>query len=1335
MKTKKKNFIRAVAATIAAVLALLPVISNVKTRAWGTPIGDGTIHMTHNSKCARLYHSGNPDVDSNCNAKAVVKDGHWIPVYCIEKGKYLNDTDYVTASMYSNSEWCSLYNMSVRDAIGMIYVCGYNGENGWGQVQEGIFNHDADDDTLMANSNYHKYVATQALIWEVITGNTYYSRNSSVQRTIDTLRARIRNYQNRDARAASTTGSVKVYKSVADAQANLNKQTSVDSDGTAHFAYGYSSYYNPSNSSDNTNWNLVQSSSTSDFSTKALDNVITLGWTRIYGSNAEGGQAGERIYTLDSNNADSLRGVVVWKPGNGNQLTISATASSEKVYAAFTSHIDRTMYTANATISTTKVDDKGNSARGAVFTVYQADGSVLGTMTDSKSDGHYSFSLNAKEFSDDEKFYFDNDQYGHPITTPITRKYTVKETSPATEVYTNGAWKKVALAPNGETYTINVTLDRALGKMTWTASGTNGGSANRAGRTTVGNITFGTSNQSGRVVNVPYVYANAAFSIVKVDNLGRSARGAEFTVYSDQTCKNAVGTMTDANKDGHYRFAGINFDKVTRTTTTPQSKVYYIKETKPANEVLFDSEWIGILCQADSSVQKVTIAWTPSSGAMEATLEKNGAKTATVKGSYNEQTLTSTISADFSTNPVVNSIASTGSVRIEKFDDLTSERLTGATFCIYTDENNDGKFDEDDTIYCEALTDEDGDGIYTLEGLPLDRCYLVKEVDAPEFYETDPNYYPFKLTPKNRDFVIDNADWSVVEGVEGEFLNHNPIIGTELKDEETQDHIAVVRNEITLVDTVSFHGLHVGESYVMTGVLFDKETSNPVTDEDGNPITSSVVFVPKEVDGTVDVEFTVNTETLRNKTIVAAELVRHEESEKWVGIHFNLEDEAQTVQVPDIHTTLLDISTGTHVAPQSEEITLEDTVTYENLIPGKKYTMTGTLVNQKTGEPLEDEEGEVISTTVEFTPDERDGSVKVSFKIDSSLLRNAALVAFETLKLDDTTIAMHHDIYDEGQTVRIPDIHTTLRDKSMVEDDDMREMTRCDTEVTLVDSVHYENLNPELEYTVFGTLMVKETNELLLDQEGNPITASATFIPEKADGEVEVEFTFSTEGLGGKHIIAFETLEYNEVTLVVHADIDDVEQTVIVPKIGTTAMVAGEKVFLPGETITLTDTVHYENLIPGKTYELDGQVMLSNGEPFAPQAKAVVSTIRFVPESSDGSIDVAFAFYGKKLKKDNQLVVFEKMYLVSESIDENGKPEEKLIEITSHEDLNDEGQTVTVDEAPKPTATPTPTPTPEVPQIPKTGDTGAGNNILIGLLAILAGGAIAFVALKNRKDD
>ena len=1323
---EKKTYLRVVAAMLATALVMTPIVSHIRIRAWGTPIGSGTIHMTHNSTCAELYHSGNPEGTSNCNAKAVVKDGSWIPVYCVEKGKYLNDTDYVTASLYSNSDWCDKYSMSARDAIGMIYVCGYNGRNGWGEIQAAIFDHDAEDDVLMANSNYHKYVATQALIWEVITGNSYASRNSSVQSAIETLRARVRNYMNRESLAASTSGSIRVYTSETDAKANPNLQTNVSS-GVGHFAYNYG-YYTPANKASLSG--PAQNLSASDFTMNVQNEIATFGWTRVYGSSAEAGQAGQVIYELDANNDSELWGVVLWSPDNGNQLTISATASTESVYAAFKFQYEQIEYQAAATLNTIKVDENGNPARGATFTVYRTNGTVLGTMTDTNANGHYSFNLSASEFGDDGKFYYDSDEKGNPITENITRSYVVKETSPATEVYEGSAWKKVKFDSNNTSYSIGISIERSSGKMT--------------GRSTTGNISFGSNSQNGQTVNyqlvnanadfiikkvdelgltaqgatfgvytdasctkesnitlsyisdgmfgssqiswgnrqkssdvqtevlyikektpatqiqinsewvnatceldtavktvrivwnpsdgaifselydgavtdftsatpkirkpgsfdgttstlhadltsdpwmnVPYVYAEADITIKKVDDQGRDARGAEFTVYSDEKCTNALGPMTDIEQNSIFVYNDISFEKQLRSETNQQSYVYYIKETKPADQILYNGEWLSIDCKPDDSVRKVTISWTPSTGAISAVMEVDGEEPITITGEYDEQTFISYIHANFTDDPVVNAISSTGSMTIEKRDDKTGERLTGATFRVYNDVNCNGRFDEKDTVYCEELKDTDGDGIYLLENMPLDRSYLVIETEAPEFYETDSNYYPFSLTPTMRNVTIDNKDWKVIEGVPGSFLNHNPIIKTTLVDATTQEHVTVVRETVKLIDTVEYSGLHVGEEYVMTGTLYDKKTGKPILDKDGNGITSLVTFVPDATDGVVEVPFEINTEVLRKTEIVAGETVYHTGKDRAVGIHFDLEDEAQTVQVPDIHTTLTDDGTNEHIASY-EKVELTDVIAYENLVPGLEYTVSGYLVDKKTNEVLKNENGEVIVSSTTFVPTERDGLVSVVFTFDRSLVENTALVAFESLYLGETLIVEHNDI-------------------------------------------------------------------------------------------------------------------------------TDVDQTVFFPMIRTAASVNAKHEFYPEEEITLVDSVSYENLIPGKPYELKGTLMKEDGSAFEVDGAPLESTARFIPETSDGAVEVVFKFNASCFKRGDKLVAFEKLYLVETGENDS----ENLTLITTHEDLTDEGQTVTVIEKPK---------------VPKTGDTGSSKNLLLGLASVAIGGAIAFLVIKKKKD-
>ena len=85
-----------------------------------------------------------------------------------------------------------------------------------------------------------------------------------------------------------------------------------------------------------------------------------------------------------------------------------------------------------------------------------------------------------------------------------------------------------------------------------------------------------------------------------------------------------------------------------------------------------------------------------------------------------------------------------------------------------------------------------------------------------------------------------------------------------------------------------------------------------------------------------------------------------------------------------------------------------------------------------------------------------------------------------------------HDIDDEGQTVHIPEIHTTASrsDKNGINH------TEANDKATIVDTVYYSHLLPGKEYTVHGKLMDKKTGEpILID--GKEITASTTFTAEK----------------------------------------------------------------------------------------------------------------------------------------------------------------------------------------------------------------------------------------------
>lgn len=79
------------------------------------------------------------------------------------------------------------------------------------------------------------------------------------------------------------------------------------------------------------------------------------------------------------------------------------------------------------------------------------------------------------------------------------------------------------------------------------------------------------------------------------------------------------------------------------------------------------------------------------------------------------------------------------------------------------------------------------------------------------------------------------------------------------------------------------------------------------------------------------------------------------------------------------------------------------------------------------------------------------------------------------------------------------------------------------------------------------------------------------------------------------------------------------------------------------------------------------------GKAILVNEKTVTAETEFSPKESDGSVDVTFTFDASELN-GHDVVVFEKLFLLDGDVE---------TEITSHEDIKDEGQTVKLTETPK----------------------------------------------------
>ena len=422
-----------------------------------------------------------------------------------------------------------------------------------------------------------------------------------------------------------------------------------------------------------------------------------------------------------------------------------------------------------------------------------------------------------------------------------------------------------------------------------------------------------------------------------------------------------------------------------------------------------------------------------------------------------------------------------------------------------------------------------------------------------------------------------------------------PAIGTIATDGVDNDKDVVKDTQVTVKDTVAYVGLTVGKEYTLKGELMDKATGTVLTDADGNPVTAETKFTPKTTAGTVDIEFNFDGSNLKDgDTLVAFEHVIFKDKE--IASHTEIGDIAQSVTVsePKLGTTAVDAVDEDKNIVKDPEASVVDTVEYSGLVPGREYTVSGTLMDKATGKAyIDPTTGKEITGSTTFTPKDTYGTIDVKFSFDASQLeQDAQLVVFESLQREGKEVGGHKEIDDEAQAVTaiVPEVHTTATDGL-----DGDKEVPADHKATVVDAVQYKDLVPGKEYTVSGTLMVKETGKALLDADGNPITGSTTFTPEKSEGSVDVVFEFDADLLAGKKLVAFEKLLRNDIEITFHEDIDDEDQTVEVvpPKVGTTATdtADGDKHMSADPESSITDEIAYKNLIPGDEYQVAGILM------------------------------------------------------------------------------------------------------------------------------------------------
>lgn len=230
----------------------------------------------------------------------------------------------------------------------------------------------------------------------------------------------------------------------------------------------------------------------------------------------------------------------------------------------------------------------------------------------------------------------------------------------------------------------------------------------------------------------------------------------------------------------------------------------------------------------------------------------------------------------------------------------------------------------------------------------------------------------------------------------------------------------------TVKDKVSYFNLIIGRVYKIMGRLVDAETGEPILDN-GKEVTAEKEFTAETSTGFVEVEFTFDARALAGKTVVLFEEMYQDKIK--IATHTDITDKEQSIYIPKITTKLTGKDSDKKKFHAREKIRLTDTMQYENFVKGSVYYAKGEVINDKTGKVIKRSEGNFIA-------DEKNGEASLDFTINAKGLEGARLVCFEEIYTvdeegnPDKLIAVHKDINDENQSVRIYNIgKITISDK------------------------------------------------------------------------------------------------------------------------------------------------------------------------------------------------------------------------------------------------------------------------------------------------------------------
>lgn len=433
--------------------------------------------------------------------------------------------------------------------------------------------------------------------------------------------------------------------------------------------------------------------------------------------------------------------------------------------------------------------------------------------------------------------------------------------------------------------------------------------------------------------------------------------------------------------------------------------------------------------------------------------------------------------------------------------------LKGAVFEVYAAEDIttlDGTVRYDQGSLVDTVT-TDNDGVAKSKELYLGK-YTVIEKTAPNGYVHNSTKYDVELIYAGQNVSVTSTDLSV--------YNERQKVSVSLKKIMAEDKT-----------------FGIGNNGEITSVRFGVYADEDIKASNGDVIPKDALITFANCDKNGNISFDCDLpvgfkwyvkEIATDKHYILSD----------TKYEFDTEYQGQDVKVIDIKVN-------------------NDKAIENNLIYG---SVKGLKVDRETQEAIKGATfGLFKSNTTEFT---KDNAILTAVTDESGIFTFSNIPYGEYLIKElkpadgylDNEDVFTVTIKDNEQVVELTAINDKVPELKTTATVNGKKETVAKGEITIKDTVEYKHLVPNTEYVIKGTLMDKSTGKPFMVK-GKEVTSTVKFTPDKANGTVEVEFTFDASNIKkSTDLVVFESLYRDNVEIAVHADLKDKGQTVtIVP--------------------------------------------------------------------------------------------------------------------------------------------------------------------------------------------